>query len=44
MGMFQASLLATFATDWLGADCVRRYSVRFELQVWPGDELTCTGT
>ena len=39
IGMFQAGLLATYATDWLGAD-----TVRFQEQVWPGDELTCAGT
>lgn len=44
IGMFQAGLLATFATDWLGAEAIRRFTVRFQEQVWPGDELTCTGT
>lgn len=44
IGMYQAALLATFATDWLGAENVRRYTVRFREQVWPGDELTCAGT
>jgi acyl dehydratase len=44
IGMFQAALLATYATDWLGADNVRRYGVRFLEQVWPDDELTCSGT
>ena len=43
MGMFQAALLATYVTDWLGAEGVRRYAVRFREQVWPGDELTCSG-
>jgi len=43
-GMHQAALLATFATDWLGAETVRRFLVRFRDQVWPGDVLTCTGT
>ena len=43
IGMLQAGLLATFATDWLGADGVRRFAVRFEEQVWPGDELACNG-
>lgn len=43
-GMHQAALLATFATDWLGAANVRRFLVRFRDQVWPGDVLTCTGT
>ncbi|MBU3688371.1 MAG: hypothetical protein B7C54_11585 [Acidimicrobiales bacterium mtb01] len=43
IGMYQASLLATYATDWLGADAIRRYSVRFREKVWPGDVLTCSG-
>lgn len=42
-GMFSAALLAGFATDWLGADSVRRFGVRFREQVWPGDVLTCSG-
>jgi acyl dehydratase len=42
-GMHQAALLATFATDWLGAENVRRFHVRFREQVWPDDVLTCTG-
>jgi acyl dehydratase len=44
IGMLNAGLLATYATDWLGADAVRRFRVRFSEQVWPGDTLTCTGT
>lgn len=44
VGMFQAGLLATWVTDWLGADNVRRYRVRFAEQVWPADTLTCSGT
>ncbi|PYE17051.1 acyl dehydratase [Williamsia limnetica] len=43
-GMHQSALLATFATDWLGAENVRRFGVRFREQVWPDDVLTCTGT
>ncbi len=42
-GMLTAGLLATFVTDWLGADTIRRFSVRFREQVWPGDVLTCSG-
>ncbi|MFF4767341.1 MaoC/PaaZ C-terminal domain-containing protein [Streptomyces sp. NPDC001255] len=42
-GMHQAALLAGFATDWLGAETVRRFQVRFREQVWPGDVLSCTG-
>jgi acyl dehydratase len=43
IGMLQAGLLATYATDWLGAANVRRFAVRFKEQVWPDDVLTCTG-
>jgi acyl dehydratase len=41
--MFQAGLLATYATDWLGAGALRRYSMRFQEQCWPDDVLTCAG-
>ncbi|CAM3203202.1 acyl dehydratase [Williamsia muralis] len=43
-GMHQSALLATFATDWLGAENVRRFGVRFREQVWPDDVLTCNGS
>ena len=43
VGMLQAGILATYATDWLGPDNVRRFGVRFREQVWPGDVLTFTG-
>jgi acyl dehydratase len=42
-GMLSAALLATFATDWLGAHTIRRFAVRFREQVWPDDVLTCSG-
>jgi acyl dehydratase len=42
-GMHSAALLAAFAVDWLGAENVRRFAVRFKEQVWPGDVLTCSG-
>lgn len=41
VGMLQAGLLATYVTDWLGVDEIRRFKVRFVDQMWPGDELTC---
>jgi acyl dehydratase len=44
VGMLQAGILATYATDWLGADNVRRFGVQFREQVWPGDSLVCNGT
>ena len=43
LGMLSAGAMATWATDWLGADAVRRFRVRFETQVFPGDTLTCDG-
>src|SRR5665811_264053 len=42
VGMLQAGILASFATDWLGAANVRRFGVQFREQVWPDDVLTCT--
>jgi acyl dehydratase len=43
VGMLQAGILATYATDWLGAANVRRFGVQFREQVWPGDRLVCSG-
>ena len=42
VGMLQAGVLASFATDWLGAHNVRKFGVQFREQVWPGDTLVCT--
>jgi acyl dehydratase len=44
IGMLNAGLLGSYAADWLGAENVRRFRVRFKEQVWPGDTLSCTGT
>lgn len=43
VGMWPASLLGTYATDWLGAENVRSFRIRFSEQVWPGDTLTLRG-
>jgi acyl dehydratase len=43
VGMLQAGILATWATDWLGAEAIRRFRVRFAERVFPGDTLTCSG-
>jgi acyl dehydratase len=43
VGMLQAGVLATYATDWLGPENVRRFKVQFREQAWPGDVLTYTG-
>ena len=44
VGMLTAGILASYVTDWLGAANVRRFSVQFRAQVWPGDHLVCTGS
>ncbi len=43
MGMYPASRLAAYASDWFGPQQLRRISLRFRRQVWPGDILVCTG-
>ena len=43
IGMFQAALLGAFASGWLGTPNVRRFTTRFQEQVWPGDMLVCNG-
>jgi acyl dehydratase len=43
IGMLAAGMLASYATDWLGAANVRRFRIRFRSQAWPGDALTCGG-
>ena len=43
LGMLQAGMLATWATDWLGAEAVRSIRFRFAEQVYPGDTVTCGG-
>jgi hypothetical protein len=42
--MLNVGLLATYATDWLGAEAIRRLRIRFRDRVWPGDTVTCSGT
>ena len=43
-GMLQGGILASYVTDWLGAENVRRFRVQFREQVWPGDVLECSAT
>ena len=43
VGMLQAGLLATYCTDLLGPSNVRRFTVQFREQVWPGDTLIASG-
>ena len=41
-GMLTAGLMARVVKDWLGAEAIRAFSVRFAKQVWPGETLTFT--
>ncbi|NEW35137.1 hypothetical protein GV791_21590 [Nocardia cyriacigeorgica] len=42
-GPLAAALLASYATDWLGSESVRRFRTRCSRPLWPGDTLTCSG-
>ncbi len=44
MGLLHAGILSVYAVKLFGADNVRRFRVRFRDVVWPGDELTYSGT
>jgi len=43
-GMFTAGVLATFLTNWVGEENVRRFRTRFVGQVWPDEQITCHAT
>jgi acyl dehydratase len=43
VGMFQAGVLTTWATNWLGPENVRRTRIRWKAAVFPGDVLTMSG-
>ena len=43
MGMLHAGILGNHLARWVGPDNIRRFSIRFTGQVWPGDLLTITG-
>lgn len=43
VGMFHAGIMATWATDWLGAENVRAFKVRWKEPMWPGDVLVFSG-
>lgn len=43
IGMYHASLLATYAVSWLPAEALRRFSARFVGTSWPGDVITYRG-
>jgi len=41
-GMLTAALMARVVKDWFGAEALRKFSVRFAKQVWPGETITFT--
>jgi acyl dehydratase len=43
-GMLTMGMTGRALTEWLGADALRSFGVRFSKQVWPGDTLTATFT
>lgn len=43
-GMLTAGLMARVVKDWLGAEALRKFNVRFAKQVWPGETLTFAAT
>lgn len=43
MGLLGAGFLAQTLAGWVGPQNVRKYSVRFTGQVWPGDMLSAQG-
>jgi acyl dehydratase len=43
VGMFTAGVMTTWATDWLGADNVRRTRMRWKKPLFPGAVLTVSG-
>jgi len=42
VGMLHGGFLATTVTDWLGAENVRKFGLRFRDVGYPGDVFTCT--
>ena len=44
VGMRQAGIMATYATDWFGPENIRRFKVQFKEQAWPRDVITYTGS
>ncbi|HEY1974125.1 MAG TPA: MaoC/PaaZ C-terminal domain-containing protein [Pseudonocardia sp.] len=43
MGMYSAGLMGAWVTDVVDPSRIRRFRIRFEQQVWPGDELVVSG-
>ncbi len=44
LGMLHAGLMGGWAAQWMGAQNVRGFRVRFSAQAFVGDTLTCDGS
>lgn len=44
MGMLTGGIAGGVVHDWFGVDALRSFDIRFEDVVYPGDEITVTGT
>jgi acyl dehydratase len=42
-GMLSAGLVSKCLTDYVGRQNLRKFSISFRSQVWPGDTITCGG-
>jgi acyl dehydratase len=42
-GLLTAGILSAYTSSWLGLAALRKYSVRYVSQVWPGDILILSG-
>lgn len=42
-GLLTAGILSAYTASWLGLAALRKYSVRYVAQVWPGDTLILSG-
>jgi acyl dehydratase len=42
-GMLSAGFVSKCVTDYVGRQNLRKFSISFRSQVWPGDTITCGG-
>lgn len=42
VGMLIAGYLGTFASDLVGVESIKSFKIRFQVQGWPGDLITCS--
>ncbi len=44
MGLMTAGMLSRVPVEWFGPTSVRAYKVQFRQRLWPGDDVTFSGT